>query len=94
VLNDMEAINRKILARRKNGRSLPPYRAALIPEVTEILAGYFKVQRPGSSVSGVRRVGGGASKEQFFFTLSHDGKDEPFLLRMDGNRPSAGVCLD
>ena len=83
MLNDMESVHRKILERRKAGRSLPPYRAALIPEVTDILANYFKVQRPGASVSGVRRVGGGASKEQFFFTLSEGGKDEPFLLRMD-----------
>jgi aminoglycoside phosphotransferase (APT) family kinase protein len=83
MLNDMESVNRKILERRRAGRSLPPYRAALIPEVTEILSDYFKVQRPGASVSGVRRVGGGASKEQFFFTLSEGGKDEPFLLRMD-----------
>lgn len=82
-MNDMESVNRKILERRRAGRSLPPYRAALIPEVTEILSNYFKVQRPGASVSGVRRVGGGASKEQFFFTLSQDGNDEPYLLRMD-----------
>lgn len=83
MLNDMESVHLKILDRRRAGRRLPPYRAALIPEVTEILSSYFKVQRPGASVSGVRRVGGGASKEQFFFTLSEGGKDEPFLLRMD-----------
>ncbi|MEN9708125.1 MAG: hypothetical protein RIQ68_533, partial [Pseudomonadota bacterium] len=81
--NDMESVNRKILERRRAGRSLPPYRAALIPEVTDILANFFKIQRPGATVSGVRRVGGGASKEQFFFTLSQDGQDEPYLLRMD-----------
>jgi aminoglycoside phosphotransferase (APT) family kinase protein len=83
MLNDMETVHRKILERRKAGRVLPPYRAALTPEVTEILANFFKVQRPSATVSGVRRVGGGASKEQFFFTLSDGGKDEPFLLRMD-----------
>ena len=62
--NDMEAINRKILDRRRANRSMPPYRAALIPEVTEILSNYFAAIKPGASVSGVRRVGGGASKEQ------------------------------
>ncbi len=81
--NDMEAVNRKILDRRRANRSLPPYRAALIPEVTEILATYFAAIKPGATVSGVRRVGGGASKEQFFFTLSAGGQDEQFLLRMD-----------
>jgi aminoglycoside phosphotransferase (APT) family kinase protein len=83
MLNDMEAINRKILDRRRASRDLPPYRAALIPEVTEVLASYFVNERPGATVSGVRRVGGGASKEQFFFTLSQGGQDEQFLLRMD-----------
>ena len=83
MLNDMEAINRKILDRRRASRSLPPYRAALIPEVTEVLASYFARERPGVTVSGVRRVGGGASKEQFFFTLSEGDQDDQFLLRMD-----------
>ncbi len=86
--NDMEAVNRKILDRRRANRSLPPYRAALIPEVTEILANYFAAIKPGAAVSGVRRVGGGASKEQFFFTLSAGGQDEQFLLRMD---PRSGI---
>jgi aminoglycoside phosphotransferase (APT) family kinase protein len=81
--NDMEAINRMILDRRRTNRDMPPYRAALIPEVTEILSNYFAAIKPGANVSGVRRVGGGASKEQFFFTLSVDGKHEQFLLRMD-----------
>jgi aminoglycoside phosphotransferase (APT) family kinase protein len=81
--NDMETINRKILDRRRASRTLPPYRAALIPEVTELLASYFVKERPGATVSGVRRVGGGASKEQFFFTLTQADKAEQFLLRMD-----------
>ena len=80
---DMEAVNRRILDRRAASRSLPPYRAALIPEVTQILADYFAREVPGATVSGVRRVGGGASKEQFFFTLHRDGGSEPYLLRMD-----------
>lgn len=82
-LSDMEAVHRRILDRRRTNRDLPPYRAALIPDVTQILASYFARLHPGSTVSGVRRVGGGASKEQFFFTLTRDGTDEQFLLRMD-----------
>jgi aminoglycoside phosphotransferase (APT) family kinase protein len=81
--NDMEAINRKILDRRRASRDLPPYRAALIPEVTDLLASYFVKEAPGATVSGVRRVGGGASKEQFFFTLTDGDKAEQYLLRMD-----------
>ncbi len=80
---DMESINRAILHRRRANRSLPPYRAALTSEITDILTGFFSKKSPGSTVSGVRRVGGGASKEQFFFTLTSGGKDERYLLRMD-----------
>lgn len=83
-MNDMETVHRRILDRRAANRSLPPYRAALIPEVTALLEGYFATVRPGTSVSGVRRVGGGASKEQFFFALTDtDGSTEQYLLRMD-----------
>lgn len=80
---EMERVHRQILDRRAKDRSLPPYRAALIPEVTDLLSGYCTQVRPGSVVSGVKRVGGGASKEQFFFTLTVDGVAEQYLLRMD-----------
>src|SRR3546814_10316278 len=73
--NDMEAVHRRILDRRRANRSLPPYRAALISEIQQLLAAFFARQWPGTVVSGVRRVGGGASKEQFFFTLTHAGED-------------------
>ena len=81
--NDMEQVNRRILDRRRANRSMPPYRAALTGEITEMLERFFAKERPGAAISGVRRVGGGASKEQFFFTLSDNGSDEPYLLRMD-----------
>jgi len=83
VGDDMEAVHRHIIDRRRANRSLPPYRAALTEEIVEILATFFARERPRARVSGVRRVGGGASKEQFFFTLSEDGAEEKFLLRMD-----------
>ncbi len=80
---DMERVHRDILDRRRANRSLPPYRAALIGEIEGLLAGFFATERPGATVSGVRRVGGGASKEQFFFTLTEGDREERFLLRMD-----------
>ncbi|XVJ61466.1 MAG: phosphotransferase family protein [Sphingopyxis sp.] len=83
MMNDMEAVHRHIIDRRSANRSLPPYRAALTEEIVEILSTFFAKERPAAAVSGVRRVGGGASKEQFFFTLSEGGKEEKFLLRMD-----------
>ena len=83
MLSDMEPINRAILERRRASRDMPPYRAALIPEIRDLLQSYCAKVRPGAIVSNVRRVGGGASKEQFFFTLSHGGHEEHLLLRMD-----------
>lgn len=83
-MTEMELVYRRILERRAQNRALPAYRAALIPEVADLLSTYFATIRPGSAVSGVKRVGGGASKEQFFFTLTDaDGVSEQFLLRMD-----------
>lgn len=83
TLNDMEAVNRKILDRRKASMELPPYRAAKSEEIEEVLSGFFAKEKPAAKVSGVRRVGGGASKEQFFFTLTEGSNAEQFLLRMD-----------
>src|SRR3546814_4427894 len=71
MLNDMEAVHRHIIGRRSANRSLPPYRAALTDEIVEILSTFFAKERPGAAVSGVRRVGGGASKEQFFRSEEH-----------------------
>ncbi len=84
VKMDMETINRDILARRQATRGLPPYRAALTDEITALLDGFFGKIDPTMRVSGVKRVGGGASKEQFFFAVHRaDGSEEAFLLRMD-----------
>ncbi len=92
--NDMEAVNQRILARRRANRNLPAYRAALSSEITEMLERFFAKERPGAGISGVRRVGGGASKEQFFFTLTEDGSGEPFLLRMDPRLAITETCRE
>jgi aminoglycoside phosphotransferase (APT) family kinase protein len=47
--------------------------------VAETLRRFFADERPGAQVAEVVRMGGGASKEQFRFTL--DGV--PYILRMD-----------
>lgn len=83
VATDVEPLHRRLLDRRRNSHDPEPYRAALISEVTAMLGSYFAGQAPGAAVSGVRRVGGGASKEQFIFTLTDDGVATPYLLRMD-----------
>lgn len=80
---EMERVHRRILDRRKASIDLPPYRAATSAEIEAILAGYFARIMPSAKVSDVRRVGGGASKEQFFFTLGDDARQDNYLLRMD-----------
>jgi len=83
ALPEMEAAYRRLLERRRASHSLPPYRAALTADITQMLVDFFARERPGGSVSAVRRIGGGASKEQFFFTLTDQDRREEFLLRMD-----------
>lgn len=80
---EMESIHRRILKRRTSSFDLPPYRAAQSSEIEAMLKSFFADKKPGAEISGVSRVGGGASKEQFFFTLTEGGASEKFLLRMD-----------
>lgn len=55
--------------------------------VTTMLDTFFAERRPGAAVEGVARLGGGASKEQFVFTLNQpeSGPDGgvKYILRMD-----------
>lgn len=80
---EMETVHRRILDRRRKSLDLPPYRAAHREEIEAILSSFFAHERPGAKVTDVKRVGGGASKEQFFFKLEVDGGSESYLLRMD-----------
>ena len=83
---EMESVNQAILARREASKGLPPYRAAATAEILALLQSFFDAEKPGARVDNVRRVGGGASKEQFFFTLTSDAGEERYLLRMDPRR--------
>jgi aminoglycoside phosphotransferase (APT) family kinase protein len=76
---DMEPLCREGLLGRRERRKLPPYSARKTEEVADELSRFFASRKPGATVSDVNRLGGGASKEQFVFTL--DG--ERYLLRMD-----------
>lgn len=86
--SDMEPSWCALLKRRAAARSLPPYTARSAEQVTEALERFFAGERPGAEVSGVARMGGGASKEQFRFSLVENGNSEAFVLRMD---PQAGL---
>ncbi len=63
---------------------MPPYVPQSDVAVEALLAGYFAMHEPGSTVGDVARLGGGASKEQFVFSLtSADGAAKRYVLRMD-----------
>ncbi len=76
---DMEPTCQLALLGRMENRKKGPYSARNTGEVATELATFFAKTKPGATVSGVNRMGGGASKEQFVFAL--DG--EKHVLRMD-----------
>jgi aminoglycoside phosphotransferase (APT) family kinase protein len=76
---DMEPTCQRALQGRTENRKKGPYSARKTDEVAAELATFFARTKPGATVAGVNRMGGGASKEQFVFTL--DG--EKYVLRMD-----------
>jgi aminoglycoside phosphotransferase (APT) family kinase protein len=86
---DAEPQLAKLLEERKARRTAPPYEPQKDAAVQGLLENFFAVEAPGSSISGVARMGGGASKEQFAFTLNKaDGAADRYVLRMD---PMEGI---
>jgi aminoglycoside phosphotransferase (APT) family kinase protein len=81
---DMEPACAALVARRTATRGLPAYSARNTAEVAAALERFFARERPGGCVLDVQRMGGGASKEQFLFTLAAaDGGAAKYVLRMD-----------
>lgn len=74
------------LARRRGSSA---YHAASADVVSRRLTALFAANREAVHISGVRRMAGGASKEQFVFEAKHpDGTLERLVLRME---PIAGI---
>jgi aminoglycoside phosphotransferase (APT) family kinase protein len=88
MAGDMEPGWAALLERRAAARSLPPYSARNVAQIAQSLEQFFKGERPGAVLGAVARMGGGASKEQFRFTLTENAASESFVLRMD---PQAGL---
>jgi aminoglycoside phosphotransferase (APT) family kinase protein len=82
---DMEPQIEEMLDRKQNAvATAGPYGIATVQSVTGGLAAFLKSAVPGAVVSEVSRMGGGASKEQFVFTLRReDGAVSRHVLRMD-----------
>jgi aminoglycoside phosphotransferase (APT) family kinase protein len=81
---DAEPQLARMLEARKARRAMPPYIPQRDRDVAALLQTFFAKEKPGSQVSDVARIGGGASKEQFVFTLAEPGGDtQRYVLRMD-----------
>ena len=85
--NNIEPRVREILDRTVRDRVKGPYRAKTAQQVDQILCRYFAATEglTGITISDVVRMAGGASKEQFAFTLRHscDSAGTKLILRMD-----------
>jgi len=84
LIDDMEPAFAALVARRAATRGMPPYSARSTSYIIDVLEKFLATERPGCSVSDIRRMGGGASKEQFLFTLTAGSGDSiKYVLRMD-----------
>ena len=84
MILEMEPVNRALFEARPARRTMPPYIARKTEEIVDSLTRFFEKEMPGAAIADVRRIGGGASKEQFVFTLTpQGGGSEKFVLRMD-----------
>jgi len=81
---DLEPQVRAVLERRAARKKLPPYHSRTDAEVEDALNRFLADVSPGTRASGLARMGGGASKEQFVFAIEgSDGKAERYVLRME-----------
>lgn len=89
--DDIEPRIRHVLERKLKVRDSGPYSARTNTQVTEQLQRLLEsTGLSGIVISDLSRMTGGASKEQFAFTLVHDDATAPerLVLRMD---PSMGI---
>ena len=82
--DDLEPAIARTLARKALVRDLPAYAPKAAAEIEAALLRLLAAQGHGSAkVRNVRRLAGGASKEQFVFDLIEGGTSETMVLRMD-----------
>ena len=82
--NDMDPGVADLLDRKAaRTAAISEYRPRSTAEVKSKLHDFFTTEMPDHAVSDVRRMGGGASKEQFQFSLTTDHSSTHYVLRMD-----------
>ncbi len=81
---DLEPQVHAVLERRARRKQFPAYRSRTDAEVEAALNSFLAEVSPGARASGLARMGGGASKEQFVFAIEgNDGRAERHVLRME-----------
>ena len=84
--DELEPAIKAVLERTLVKRARGPYSACSSQQVREGLERLFLAEGYRNvAIMELRRLGGGASKEMFCFSLRHDGIEEPerLVLRMD-----------
>ena len=92
---DMEPRIKEILDRTVRDRPTGPYAAKTDAEIIAMLERLYTAEGlVDIEISGVQRMAGGASKEQFAFLLRHagDAAGEHLVLRMDPLEAIAQTC--
>lgn len=93
--DDLEPRVRHVFDRKLARRVTGPYSARTDAEVDGALRRLFAAEHlRGVRVTDLKRMAGGASKEQFSFTLQHEASPEPerLVLRMDPLESIAETC--
>lgn len=86
---DTEPRLRELLLARRERKKQPAYTPQSEAGMAACMERFFAKNAPGSVVSSVVRMGGGASKEQFAFSLTQPGGEpQRYVLRMD---PFVGI---
>jgi aminoglycoside phosphotransferase (APT) family kinase protein len=80
---DIEPGIAALLDRKAGDRNKPAYTARTAQEVSALLTRFLADQAPSARVVNLRRMGGGASKEQFVFDLEGGSDEGRYVLRMD-----------
>jgi aminoglycoside phosphotransferase (APT) family kinase protein len=82
--DDMDPGVRALLDRKAERiSSHPVYQPLSTADVEQKLISFFATEKPGCAVGDVARMGGGASKEQFLFSLTDAEGAARYVLRMD-----------
>jgi aminoglycoside phosphotransferase (APT) family kinase protein len=93
--DDLEPRVRHVFDRKLVRRATGPYTARTDAEVDRALRRLFAAEGlRGVRIEGLKRMAGGASKEQFAFSLQHDAAPDPerLVLRMDPLESIAETC--